>query len=663
MKRRWLAPFLLAACAFIAYGAWPSDAHADGSDDSRPALDDGPSDAGSDEVDEDDASDDESPKEEPKPASPFRAVAKEDLERALSSALDETSASFCRAKTVDPLGDPLLCSLSKEEVRQRCPGLKQACQINPKRDWRAPAWLGHLADLGFWALLAGLIGVLGLSIWRALGKARLERRATEPVPRAPSEEPARAPRRSGEGDVARLWAQAERAASASRFEEAVATLQAALIHALRISGKLHVSPALTNGDYLRALASEQSLHGPVREVFRAVEAVQFGGATANAELYRRVLERVQPIVTRALGALILGLLCFAQSSCGPGGWAGDFRTSARGLGVFTRVVSEQQTTVRRRLRSLESEEIEPEVATILVIGEQPSEVWSKLLRFTASGGTLIVTSESEEVESATHTHYLPGEYSGKLTLPPDFEPTRLELSAITAHALDLPTEQRGHDRSFALANGRPYVAERAYGIGQVIFFADEEFLSSASLSLGDNAFFVASLARAPGRVLELVGPWTGGGSKSTFSSLFKAGLGPLLAQLALLALLFGWHRGVHFGTPRDPASVERRAFRDHVLALGANYRRARATRFALATYGSWLIERLRDRLSPQQPIGLIDLAGRMSTRLGQPESELVLLLTETRDAQEDAALSKPSASDLSTLEKLESLTLRAGGSK
>jgi len=120
---------------------------------------------------------------------------------------------------------------------------------------------------------------------------------------------------------------------------------------------------------------------------------------------------------------------------------------------------------------------------------------------------------------------------------------------------------------------------------------------------------------------------------------------------------------VRFGAPRDPVAQRRRAFRDHVLALGANYRRARATRFALAIYGSWLSERLRERLSPQQPIGLIDLAGRVATRLEQPESELVLLFTEARDAQEDAAQAKPSAADLTTLEKLESVTLRAGGSK
>jgi hypothetical protein len=100
-----------------------------------------------------------------------------------------------------------------------------------------------------------------------------------------------------------------------------------------------------------------------------------------------------------------------------------------------------------------------------------------------------------------------------------------------------------------------------------------------------------------------------------------------------------------------------------VLALGESYRRARATRFALATYGAWLTERLRERLSPQQPIGVIELAARVAARTEQPESELVLLLAEAREAQDNLETARPSAADLLTLEKLETITQRAGGSK
>src|SRR6202000_577437 len=92
-------------------------AHPAASDDSSRAT---PDDAEQDEQDEQDA--------ESKPEDPFSAVDRTALEQSLSRALDDPSVAFCRAKELDPLGDAELCSLSKAAVRQRCPGLAQACR-------------------------------------------------------------------------------------------------------------------------------------------------------------------------------------------------------------------------------------------------------------------------------------------------------------------------------------------------------------------------------------------------------------------------------------------------------------------------------------------------------------------------------------------------------
>lgn len=619
----------------------------------------------SDDSETDEAEESEEPDE---PLNPFLSVPPDSVEGSLSRALSGPDASFCKAREAAVQNDPLLCSLSRLSSRQRCPGLRQACLATPaERAARSspgssvPGGVVALADVTFWVVLAGLLLALGFALRRILGGAQFSAHdAPKRLPLSSSPEKTAVTRHAAETDVARLWSLAEKAALSARFEEAVAALQAALIHALRISGKLHVSPAQTNGDYLRALRPEPSLHGTARDVFRSVEAVQFGGAPASAELYRKLFERVQPIVTRVLSLLILCAFGFGPSGCSKT-FDREPMGDGHGLEVLTRLLIDQHTTVRSRIRALNV--IEPEVSAILVVGEQPSEAWAKLLEFAAAGGMLVVSESSTEVAKATSVHYSYEAYSGRLDFPPDFEPSRLEVSGVVRHALELPKENRDRYRTFALAGKRAYVAEREYGSGSVLFFGDEEFLSNASLSIGDNAFFAVSLLRRNGQVLELVGPWTGGGASSTFSSLFKAGLGALVAQLALLAVLFGWHGGAAFGLRKDPIAVQRRAFRDHVLALGANYRRARATRFALATYGSWLIERLRERLSPQQPIGLIDLAGRIAARIEQPESELVMLLAEARDAQEDLAAARPSPADLSALEKLEIITVRAGGSK
>jgi len=629
----------------------------------------GPQDEESEDSAQDDA--DEPGEDSEAPLNPFSNVAADSVEGSLSRALAEPSVSFCKVQESAVRDDPLLCSIARLAARQRCPGLRQACLTKPAEDrswswnlgWAVRGGVATLADLAFWLLLAMLLIALGLSLRRIFASAQFSP-ANAPKRGLPSSPEVAVPtHHAAETDVARLWSLAEQSALGARFEDAVAALQAALIHALRISGKLHVSPAQTNGDYLRALRTEPNLQGTARDVFRSVEAVQFGGAPASAELYRRLFERVQPIVVRVLSLLLLCAFGIAQAGCSKSfaSFGGDPEGGGHGLGVLTRLLSDQHTTVRRRVRALNV--IEPEVAIIMVVGEQPSEAWAKLLEFTAGGGTLVVGAPSAELAKVISVQYSSATYSGRLNLPREFQENRLELSVVARHALELPKSGGESDRTFALAADRAYVAEHGYGSGRVLYFGDDDFLSNASLSVGDNAFFAVSLLRREEQVLELVGPWTGGGASSTFSALFKAGLGTLVAQLGLLAVLFGWHGGAAFGQRRDPSAVRRRAFRDHVLALGESYRRARATRFALASYGSWLVERLRERLSPHQPIGLIDLAGRIAARVGQPESELVLLLTEARDAQDDLAAARPSPADLQILEKLETLTVRAGGSK
>ena len=269
-------------------------------------------------------------------ANPFSSLPKDSVEGSLSRVLSEPEAAFCKAHHAAFRHDSLLCSLSQLSVRQRCPGLREACSNKPTEQLAKPpsSLLAGLADLSFWLVLAGLVALLGLALRRMLVAAH----ATPNVaPKRPSSSsPSNATtvaRHVAETDVARLWSLAEESALAARFEEAVAALQAALIHALRISGKLHVSPAQTNGDYLRALRGEPSLHGPARDVFRSVEAVQFGGAQATPELYRKLLERVQPIVLRVLSMLVLCVCAFSQGGCAPSLDA-DPEASAQGLGCL-----------------------------------------------------------------------------------------------------------------------------------------------------------------------------------------------------------------------------------------------------------------------------------------------------------------------------------------
>ena len=85
-------------------------------------------------------------------------------------------------------------------------------------------------------------------------------------------------------------------------------------------------------------------------------------------------------------------------------------------------------------------------------------------------------------------------------------------------------------------------------------------------------------------------------AQNPVTSVTRGRLAPAMLQLALAALVFFLYRGAHFGRPRAEATASRRAFVDHVRALGLVYARARAGRLALEHYGAWATERLAERL-------------------------------------------------------------------
>ena len=608
------------------------------------------------------------------PSNPFEAVGKDAVESSLSRALHQKEAAFCQAYRPGRQ-DHELCELSKLAGRQRCPALARACeqaakskpeaQREPEREQRAPASTepargSALGDALFWVVLIGLAVGLAIALLRLLGTAQLPIRSEQPRERPLDSVEPRIPPAPRESDVARLWTLAQERARVGRFEEALAALQAALIHSLRLAGKLHVSPALTHGDYLRALRGEPELQSAAREVFRSIEAVEFGGALATGQTFQRLFARVLPIVQRSLLALCLLATAIGTSACSAVQEYGS-NGATHGHAVLTRLLSDNGTTVRQRIRPLGA--FEPELHVILVEGEQSPETWDWLIEFVDEGGTLVVAATDERLEKTTQVHFERHAHAGKLDVGSELNAPPLELFAVTDMALRLPPDNKPGLVTLASADGHPFVVQQYFGDGSVLFFADPAFLGNASLSVADNAWFVTALLARRGGLFELVGPWTSDGSQSTLGSLKQAGLGTVMAQLALVAVLFAWFGGVAFGARRDPIHAHRRAFRDHVLALAENYRRVRATRFALATYGGWLIERLRERVSPQQPLGLIDLAGRLAPRVELSEPELVLLLTEVHGARDELAGARPDATDLEKLQRLESLAVRVGGSK
>jgi hypothetical protein len=590
------------------------------------------------------------------------AIPQAPFEDSLQRALSNENAPFCAVPEYAPKHQNTeLCALAKAEG-QRCPNLLRACDappLEPPRRWDW-SWLGALrvlADMLFWTVVVVLTAGVMVLLKRALSRAIENRRErAHPSGETVIEEPAIAQQMARETDTSRLLALAEELAAAGRFEEAMSAAYAALVRALGDAGLITGDSNRTNGDHLRDLRPRGDLYPTVREAFRSTEMVQFGRRPATRDLYAFLVERVAPIVKRGV---VLGLvLASAHVLTGCNGQFEDGEQMGRGLSVLTSLLTTQGTKVRRRLR--EVSRVDSEVAGIVVIGPESSESIDPLLSWVRGGGHLFLTYPTTRMLETAHLKSVDASCPEQLELrAKEGSGMRLFVPSPRCWEVQKP-DLEGTPTEVVVRSGHmAYVATRRFGQGSITFFADDTLLRNATLSVGDNAYVAVSLLNQPGRVLELIGPWTGAGSSSPFGAIRQAGLAPLVWALLAYGLLAAWHYGAAFGKRRDPIVEPRRAFVDHVRALGASYARAHASRFALGVYGSWAADRLRERLNGGQAVGLIDLSAAAARRAGLSEAAVVTMLADVREAQEDGEGRAPS--DLAKLDELEKLVSKTGG--
>jgi hypothetical protein len=590
------------------------------------------------------------------------AIPQASFDESLQRALSKENAPFCANPDYAPKhANPDLCTLAKAEG-QRCPNLLRACDappIEPQRKWDW-SWLRAirvLADVLFWGVVAIVAIAVLVVLKRTLSRAIESRRKTaEQPPEELALQPAMVEQVAKETDSARLLTMAQELAAAGRFEEAIAAGYAALVRALGDAGLITVDPNRTNGDHLRDLRQRTDLHGPVREVFRGTEMVQFGRRPATRDLFAFLIERVAPIVKRGAVLCLVVMTAHVMAGCSQ---LEDGDEMGRGLGVLTSLLTAQGTKVRRRLR--EVSKVEGEVAGIVVIGPESSESIDPLLSWVGEGGHLYLTFPTSRMLEIGHLKLAEASCADHLELTSKDRSVGYRLFAPSPRCMDVLPIAKGETPTDVVIRSAnmAYVATRSYGAGSITYFADDTLLRNAPLSVGDNAYVTVSLLNQPGRVIEMIGPWTGAGASSSFAAIRQAGLEPLVWALLAYGLVAAWHYGAAFGKRRDPIVEPRRAFVDHVRALGASYARANASRFALGTYGAWAFDRLRERLSGGQSMGLIDLSSVAARRAGLPEGVVVTMLAEAREAQDDGEGRAPS--DLAKLDELEKLVAKTGG--
>jgi hypothetical protein len=605
------------------------------------------------------------------------------------------------------------CALMPKDDK-RCPELAKACGLGATAKFegtkeareRAHApWKSPVSPLGIrillWVLLAAGVGFLIYQIVRhAVAQGPIDRERPRDEPEAVVDHAAAAAARQIETDVERLLASARAAAAAGDFRRAIEDAYAALLRKLEGNGVVRVEPHQTNGDHVRDVGRKLPAMRPrMQQVVETVEGVQFGGEPPAEASYRSVLNGVTSLIaermagvvsaaarrrragrarhrvrqprSRPVGPFAVGTrrrrrpavalrlrrarAAGAADQAGRhGGGAGDparrHRRTGR-LGGDRRLGGAGRDADRRGRR--------PRAARVDRRQDRQRQ-----------GGA---RHDVEARRAAVHlpvdvgvgARQAPGPRGAGDRLP------RVAASVPSRHQVILAASAAGEPDDVApsalLVRGRStYAFERSYdGGGGAIVLADDRLFTNASLLVGDNARLMVELVRTGGRRVELAGELTGLVSTSPLTSVQRGRLAPALLQLALLVLVFFVYKGAHFGRPVDPVVSRRRSFSEHARAIGLQYARGRAARHALAVYGGYALERMRERLRLSSGKGLGAVAEEVAARSGRPLGEVMRVLLEAKPVDapvQGGAVAAGAPNDLATIREIATLLATTGGS-
>jgi hypothetical protein len=566
----------------------------------------------------------------------------------------------------------------------RCPAFAASCRagatatLAPReqsKPWRLPDF-GGLGRLIFWSLVvaavAGLVVFIVKVAFRGGGRREKPERADAPV--APRPDTAAAAAAAViERDVERLMARARAAAAVGDFAAAVSDLRAALLRRLEGDGHVRIHPSATNGDYVRELRHRAPpLAAPVDGVVREAERVEFGDGAGAEMAYQSVLARVGPLLLRSAGKLsALMLAALLSSSCQPPGRP-DWSSSPSGSAAVAQFLTAVGMPARERIRELkdlarDSALHGPNTVMVLPDAQMGDAEWTALRDWlTDTSHRLVVAAGSTKLPIWIPTlDVVPTGASGALQATEELlgDPEDQDdqndadeqqnqgwkgLSALRGRVPGGAWLRMGVETGDVLMSRgeRPYaVMVNAEGAGTrvasgaIIVLADASLLTNASLVVADNAALLEALTRLTGGPVEIANAETGLVAANPVAAVTRGRLAPFLLQLGACLIMFLLLRGRAFGRLVDRDETARRAFSEHVRALGTQYARARAGAHVLGSYAAWATDRLRERIRLSGDRGIGDLAGAVAARTGRPLGEVARVLFAARrdgDAAEDA---------------------------
>ncbi len=442
--------------------------------------------------------------------------------------------------------------------RQRGTGEGPAVEREPQADARQrpePESSFHLPDMTIFArvLFFGLIAVGLAFVVRAILRNLQRDRAPadEKDEAAPTDAPGAAePVERGpvETDVERLLSRARAAAARGDYARAIDDAYAALLRRLDGDGLIEIHPSRTNGDYVRRLGERPDLKGPVRSIARDVEGVQFGATPPSEPVFRSVLERILPLVGRALAVALLFFGLSAAASCTPhghnGGDEGHADTSPSGAQAIIEVLGKHGLKVHRRAEAISKLE-RPLALVVLPDVVLDDAAWKHLLEWVrVKGGHLVVAGArslppelelrivKDDAQGTAITVAPENRWVGlpALSLPPGRRIVDASDSSDADGGAAASIVQATLDGAVLFRGGSVVATERPLGEGHVLLVADERLFTNIALTVDDDAsFLLSALFHAsipPDREVEIADRWTGAGAQTPMASVQNAHLTP-----------------------------------------------------------------------------------------------------------------------------------------
>jgi hypothetical protein len=537
------------------------------------------------------------------------------------------------------------------------------------------------AQLVFWVVVGLLTAVLLMILIRAIRDRRQS--VAIPMPEEVAEVGLELPD-PGLGEVGRLLAQARREVERD-VGRGLMLLYAAILRHLEDRRLIRFDVTTTNREYVRTVRGKTPLDRPMADVVREVERTKFGRLSPSRARFDELYERVSQLLTTA-ALLLLFVGAASCNGCEPGdsGFDGHAAISdiLRTQGIAPSRLAAPIDALSRKdppvildshdllldaetLQSLEKAMLKGARIMVLLSPTQWMPAWPHVA-VAEDPADLDDPDDNAPLEETAATdggEADGGELDGggdavactpgapvvrHETKPgPNIQVTEFfkKSSGLTDDTVGyLPDGNRlfiplnEHDKPDILLerDGDPFAVRWNTELGELLLVADRRLFANAAMTVPTNARLAVALTRelAGDKKEVSYGALTlAHAAQSPSASLMNAGLLAFMIQMLLVLGIGFASRGLAFGALRDRTQMGRRAFSEHVQALGLQFARVKGSRFAASQYAAYALERFRVRLGHDvdghDPAAM---AGVLALRIGREEKEV----RETLDAAETA---------------------------